>query len=709
MGQPALCRRRRRSSPSLHSSTKGGQSGRRCARSAGSWLSAMLAAPVRSNDSMVLAGRRRRASCATFSATAAALWTAGSLGARASSSSSTSTSVSAWTSTTGPLSTSAQLPLAECNVSAELAEVVAYAELGDCPENLISGASCWPLCAAGYSRPSGAFPLLCEAGSLGAPGPVQPCGPSPCNITEEAPWDDDASQGDCPEELLSGDSCRPSCGASRWLASEVFCTLGVLTPALCELASSSTTGVSTEPSEEFLVEVCSDCGEGEACFVGAATADSDASSWSCHSCSPGFFKELPGYGNCSRCPPGTYAQLEGSTSCIDCPPGNVSGDWHASHCEPCEAGHFSEHPGGTECQPCPAGSFSTEPSTVLCTTCPEGTIDGVGATQCGSCADGWLPTEEQGPYGIVCRQPYDCNLTDWSASDIVGHGDNQLRLGTCPNLSGTLLHTQSCHLRCDHKKAAQVASNIFEAVTLQLTCHDGKFISGPDNDTLCTDEAWKLPPVILLGTVTLVTIVAAGFVERRQLMFESKCVSALATRVDPVALANMVPTTRQYPRSGSSTSRLSGSRVLGNSPSLRAINTVGARTSLPGLSEQSPESYCAVTPVRVGAAAAVSPVSPLRDAHGPEGGCIGRSPSDESSIHPAVSDQTAAAFPPSITGHNAKPIAPLGAPAPVLQEAEIEGSHFDAAGAGMEGSISSESSADEGFQDSVRCRWEVKL
>ena len=102
------------------------------------------------------------------------------------------------------------------------------ADAGSCTATLLSGDTCSPTCASGYTR-SGV--TSCLAGTLTS----ATCDPDPCDAS--ALPADAESLGDCTATLASGSSCEPTCDLG-YVASVATCFAGNLTAAACDREAS---------------------------------------------------------------------------------------------------------------------------------------------------------------------------------------------------------------------------------------------------------------------------------------------------------------------------------------------------------------------------------------------------------------------------------------------------------------------------------------
>ena len=102
------------------------------------------------------------------------------------------------------------------------------ADAGSCTATLLSGNTCSPTCASGYTR-NGV--TSCLAGTLTS----ATCDPDPCDAS--ALPANAESLGDCTATLASGSSCEPTCDLG-YVASVATCFAGNLTAAACDREAS---------------------------------------------------------------------------------------------------------------------------------------------------------------------------------------------------------------------------------------------------------------------------------------------------------------------------------------------------------------------------------------------------------------------------------------------------------------------------------------
>ena len=100
--------------------------------------------------------------------------------------------------------------------------------VGDCSNDLASGATCQPTCDAGYTV-SGTS--SCTAGALTA----ALCDADPCDASVPP---DNGGAGDCTNDLASGATCQPTCDAGYTVSGTSSCTAGALTAASCDAVCS---------------------------------------------------------------------------------------------------------------------------------------------------------------------------------------------------------------------------------------------------------------------------------------------------------------------------------------------------------------------------------------------------------------------------------------------------------------------------------------
>jgi len=102
------------------------------------------------------------------------------------------------------------------------------ADADSCTAMLLSGDTCSPTCASGYTR-NGV--TSCLAGTLTS----ATCDPDPCDAS--ALPANAESLGDCTATLASGSSCEPTCDLG-YVASAATCFAGNLTAAACDREAS---------------------------------------------------------------------------------------------------------------------------------------------------------------------------------------------------------------------------------------------------------------------------------------------------------------------------------------------------------------------------------------------------------------------------------------------------------------------------------------
>merc|ERR1712151_697611 len=112
---------------------------------------------------------------------------------------------------------------------------------------------------------------------------------------------------------------------------------------------------------------------------------------------------------------------------------------------------------------------------------------------------------------FACRLLYPCNVHGRLQNlRLVGQRDFDLKNGTCANVT-LLEHKASCSLACEGNTAPQVYSNFIEAIDVTISCEDGEITKHPPEGTWCSRDAYVLPPVVFLGTVTFASAIAGMF------------------------------------------------------------------------------------------------------------------------------------------------------------------------------------------------------
>ena len=118
-----------------------------------------------------------------------------------------------------------------CNVSSPT-----NGNMGTCSSILQLGSSCQPQCSPGYT--SSGF-TTCLSGTL----TQTTCNENRCTPTPQ-PVPTNGSRGACPNELLPGSTCAPSCNQGYQLVGHSSCSRGVFTPAVCTPGPCSQSGTS---------------------------------------------------------------------------------------------------------------------------------------------------------------------------------------------------------------------------------------------------------------------------------------------------------------------------------------------------------------------------------------------------------------------------------------------------------------------------------
>jgi hypothetical protein len=119
---------------------------------------------------------------------------------------------------------------ATCSPSPCMAGAPSNGILGSCPSQLPHGASCTPVCNAGYSV-SGLS--TCTSGTFTS----AECVPSPCDSSQPPA---NGKVGSCKAQLAHGSTCEPKCNSGYSVSGPSSCNLGLLISATCVPSSCST-------------------------------------------------------------------------------------------------------------------------------------------------------------------------------------------------------------------------------------------------------------------------------------------------------------------------------------------------------------------------------------------------------------------------------------------------------------------------------------
>lgn len=229
--------------------------------------------------------------------------------------------------------------------------------------------------------------------------------------------------------------------------------------------------------------------------------------------------------SCQPCPAASY-KAGGSGPCNLCPEGSdlsKPGGSSVSICR-CNFTSYTNLTGSGDliaCVPCPAHSH-------IATTAPVATLD-----DC-ICNQDYLRELNEGGSLDHCRKPEPCDVRQWlHEHNLTGEETHKLKLGDCArfvsdNRSLMMPDGGDCRLYCAENFAPQVDNWVRSADTL-LLCSDGT-IQGPHEDTVCSQAAFEVPPLVFLATITLAALIAGRRMEVRQHRFEQRCVHALKFR-----------------------------------------------------------------------------------------------------------------------------------------------------------------------------------
>jgi hypothetical protein len=179
--------------------------------------------------------------------------------------------------------------------------------MGTCNGFLASGASCQPLCSAGYTV-SG--PTRCFAGNL----TQSTCSPNSCDAFA-APLN--GRPGNCTATLPSFSSCVPTCNSGFSVSGQTTCNLGALTPATCEPISC----MMTAPPTNGNIGTCAIVPSGSTCQIGCNQGFIPSGTSSCNIGALGLATCIPSpctlttpvangaVGSCSAVPSGGSCQV----------------------------------------------------------------------------------------------------------------------------------------------------------------------------------------------------------------------------------------------------------------------------------------------------------------------------------------------------------------------------------------------------------------
>ncbi|CAD7934070.1 unnamed protein product [Amoebophrya sp. A120] len=166
-----------------------------------------------------------------------------------------------------------------------------------------------------------------------------------------------------------------------------------------------------------------------------------------------------------------------------------------------------------------------------CTPCPENaeirssvygsnhyTFESFNRLHC-VCKVGYLPEYDGSQNLLRCRLPNDCNIGEF-LSRRTGADVESLHAGTCgynytsKQKTSILRHEDSCSLRCLYPREAEDPNNWFAAVSLRVTCDDGK-LSGPNDSVRCSKTARSIPVAIFFTILSMCAATAAVMVRQR--------------------------------------------------------------------------------------------------------------------------------------------------------------------------------------------------
>lgn len=236
---------------------------------------------------------------------------------------------------------------------------------------------------------------------------------------------------------------------------------------------------------------------------------------------------------CQPCPLDTYKVEEGAGPCLSCPSGSTRESGPADshkHCI-CNSSLFRDE--------------TVDPEPFICKACPDNAVipkrqgEGRRFEDC-KCEDPYSVREvnETTKQLESCRLPRPCNLTEWLQQDVkrredVGTEEHQLRLGTCETTYKMVLGSgMVCQFECRDGTAPQVGGDLFMAISRDVACEDGIVESAPPVGTWCSEGAWRVPPLLFLGAVTISAVFAMCDVERRQRTFERQVGNSELSRIN---------------------------------------------------------------------------------------------------------------------------------------------------------------------------------
>lgn len=372
---------------------------------------------------------------------------------------------------------------------------------GECPTALENGTKCEPRCTDGYNMTGEVW--CWDGGEIKS---TLRCEPMACYAHDAL---GDFGPGDCPRLLPSGAHCSPACGTNYSLAANMSCAYGNLTPFECELLF-----LPCQPGHEQRGRVCEPCLRGS-------------------------FKSGIGPGPCTFCPDGLdpWAPLAQSSSAAACI---------------CNSTNWANRTSDGEvlaCIPCPPNSQIRVG------------IVGTRVEDC-VCKPDFrrVPPQEDLPMER-CRPPDPCAVGEFlQRNNLTGSEAHKLQLGSCGRFvyrppganwsevfdtndtedeanndtdrDGWMPHLADCKLACRPGTSAQVHSDFFRAVDLNVRCDDGR-TEGPMPFTWCSEASFTIPPLIFLAMVTLAAMTAGFRMERRQVLFERQVLEALEIRRAP--------------------------------------------------------------------------------------------------------------------------------------------------------------------------------
>eukprot|EP00392_Amoebophrya_sp_AT5.2_P016787 g17083.t1 len=155
-----------------------------------------------------------------------------------------------------------------------------------------------------------------------------------------------------------------------------------------------------------------------------------------------------------------------------------------------------------------------------CTPCPPNSAEqaayrreSTSVNDC-TCPDDYLEARDPDTGVLLsCRKPNKCMIGSYVEAR-TGADVESLHAGTCGFEAKTMAHGATCSLRCLYPREAEDPTNVFQTISLRVTCTDG-VLDGPSLNVKCSKTARSVPVAIFFTVLSLASLTAAFMVRQR--------------------------------------------------------------------------------------------------------------------------------------------------------------------------------------------------